>query len=96
MAKDAAGKKAQGKKAEPKAQASKAQGREPAAEGKTVFCVRNQIEKGAEEHLGCAYCFGKRREVIEKGERKEFCDFDPEKDPTSFGFPETSSRNLKG
>lgn len=63
---------------------------------KKVFCVRNQCEKGADEHLGCPYCFGKHREVVEEGERKEFCDFDPDKDPTSFGFPEGTSRNLKG
>ena len=80
------------KKVDPKqAEAEK----DPKAE-KKVFCVRNQMEKGAPEHLGCAYCFGKRREVIENGERKEFCDFDPDKDPTSFGFPENTSRNLKG
>jgi hypothetical protein len=63
---------------------------------KRVFCVRNKCEKDASEHLGCPYCFGKRREVVEDGERKDFCDFDPDKDPTSFGFPEGSTRNLKG
>lgn len=63
---------------------------------KRVFCVRNQVEKPAEEHLGCPYCFGKKKEVVEAGERKAFCDFDPEKDPTAFGFPEGTSRNLKG
>ena len=63
---------------------------------KTVFCVRNQTEKPAEEHLGCAYCFGRRVEVVEGGERREFCDYDPDKDPTAFGFPEGTSRNLKG
>ncbi|MGC4113738.1 MAG: hypothetical protein QM765_03570 [Myxococcales bacterium] len=83
MAKDAADKT----KADPKKQ-------EPT--GKKVFCVRNQVDKTAPEHLTCPYCFGKKSEQVENGERKEFCDFDPEKDPTSFGFPENSSRNLKG
>lgn len=64
--------------------------------GKKVFCVRNQVDKGAPEHLSCPYCFGRKCEVVERGERKEFCDFDPDKDPTSFGFPEGSTRNLKG
>ncbi len=64
--------------------------------GKKVFCVRNQVDKSAPEHLSCPYCFGRKSEVVENGERKEFCDFDPEKDPTSFGFPEGSTRNLKG
>ena len=94
MVKDAEDKKKEEGKAEPAAESEKKA--EAGKTGKTVFCVRNQCEKGAPEHLGCAYCFGKKREVIEKGERKEFCDFDPDKDPTSFGFPENSSRNLKG
>ncbi len=62
---------------------------------KRVFCIRNQCEKSPDEHLGCPYCFGKKK-AVESGERCEFCDFDPEKDPTSFGFPEGASRNLKG
>ena len=69
---------------------------EKAGSGKKVFCVRNQVEKTAPEHLSCPYCFGKKCELVENGERKEFCDFDPDKDPTSFGFPENSTRNLKG
>jgi len=63
---------------------------------KRVFCVRNKVEKTAAEHLRCQYCFGKASQTVEDGERKDFCDFDPEKDPTSFGFPEGSTRNLKG
>ena len=63
---------------------------------KTVFCVRNQVHKPVSEHLGCPYCFGKTRAVVDRGEHQQFCDFDPDKDPTSFGFPENSTRNLKG
>ena len=73
-----------------------AEEKDKATPRKRIFCVRNQCEKPADEHLGCPYCFGKRREVIESGERKDFCDFDPEKDPTTFGFPEGTTRNLKG
>lgn len=63
---------------------------------KKVFCVRNRLMKDAGEHLGCPYCFGKKRQTVEDGERKDFCDFDPDKDPVSFGFPEDTTRNLRG
>jgi hypothetical protein len=58
-----------------------------------VFCVRNHVSKSSEEHLQCPYCFGKKREVIDEGERREFCDFNPDDDPVTFGFPEGSTRN---
>lgn len=63
---------------------------------KPVFCLRNHTGKAAEEHMACPYCFGKKRELIENGERKEFCDYDPDQDPITFGFPEGSSRNAGG
>jgi hypothetical protein len=85
MAKDPAGEKK-----------SDSKEKEAAGSGKKVFCVRNQVDKSAPEHLSCPYCFGKKCEQVENGERKQFCDFDPDKDPTSFGFPEGSTRNLKG
>jgi len=58
-----------------------------------VFCIRNHTSKDADEHLACPYCFGRKREVIEQGERKDFCDFDPERDPAVFGFPTDTTRN---
>lgn len=58
-----------------------------------VFCLRNHTSKDAEEHMACPYCFGKKREVIEGGERRAFCDFDPDQDPVTFGFPTGTSRN---
>ena len=61
-----------------------------------VYCVRNRLMKDAAEHIGCPYCFGKKREVIEDGKHLEFCDYDPDKDPISFGFPEDTTRNLRG
>jgi hypothetical protein len=63
---------------------------------KRVFCLRNHVSKDAEEHIGCPYCFGKKREVIEDGERQEFCDFEADQDPLTFGFPDGSSRNAGG
>lgn len=62
------------------------------ASTKRVYCVRNHTTKKASEHLRCPYCFGRSREVVEAGEHERFCDFDPEKDPVSFGFPEGSTR----
>ena len=63
---------------------------------KKVYCLRNRLMKPTQEHMGCPYCFGKKHEVIENGERCDFCDFNPDKDPVSFGFPEDTSRNLRG
>lgn len=63
---------------------------------KPVYCVRNHTSKATEEHLSCPYCFGRKREVIEAGERKLFCDFDPDRDPIVFGFPDGSTRNANG
>ncbi len=63
---------------------------------KPVFCKRNHRSKEAREHMSCPYCFGKKRELIEHGERADFCDFDPENDPIAFGFPDDSSRNARG
>jgi hypothetical protein len=61
-----------------------------------VYCVRNQIMKDAGEHLQCPYCHGRVREVVEQGERGDFCDYDPATDPMSFGFPQDSTRNARG
>jgi len=68
----------------------------PEKKAKRVLCVRDQTEKSAEEHLGCPYCFGKSCEVVVRGRLADFCDFDPAKDPVSFGFPEKASRNSRG
>jgi len=65
-------------------------------EPRKVYCVRNACMKNPTEHMGCPYCFGRKRETIEDGERKEFCDFNPEKDPISFGFPEDTTRSSRG
>jgi hypothetical protein len=61
-----------------------------------VYCVRNRLMKEAGEHISCPYCFGKKKELVENGERSEFCDYNPDKDPISYGFPEDTNRNLRG
>ncbi len=61
-----------------------------------VFCVRNHVSKATDDHLGCPYCFGKKRELVEDGQREEFCDYSPDDDPLTFGFPEGSARNAGG
>jgi len=67
------------------------------AEGEPkVHCVRNGTDKPCDEHLACPYCFGKSRDVIEAGDRRRFCDYDPERDSVSFGFPAESSRHRRG
>jgi hypothetical protein len=63
---------------------------------KKVYCVRNRLMKNTEEHVGCPYCFGKKREAIENGERTDFCDYDPDKDPICFGFPNDTTRASRG
>lgn len=60
-----------------------------------VFCVRNHVSKSSEEHLQCPYCFGKKREVVDEGDRQDFCDYHADTDPVTFGFPEESSRNSR-
>lgn len=69
--------------------------REPSG-GQSVFCVRNKVLKPPEEHLTCPYCFGRRREAVAGGDHALFCDYDESKDPLAFGFPEASTRSLKG
>jgi hypothetical protein len=60
---------------------------------KRVYCIRNRVAKTPEEHAACPYCFGKSQELIGGGVRVTFCDFDPDKDDLTFGFPVDSSRN---
>ena len=43
----------------------------------------------------CPYCFGGDKEVA-TGDHEKFCDFEPGKDPVSFGFPKDSERLTRG
>lgn len=60
-----------------------------------IHCRRTGQEYDADEHMRCPYCFG-TESVVQDGKHTDFCDFDPEKDPTHFGFPGDSTRDLKG
>ncbi len=64
--------------------------------GHAVYCLRNKVLKPSAEHLACPYCFGRTRDAVEVGDHSLFCDFDETRDPLAFGFPESSTRNLKG
>ncbi|MCB9915548.1 MAG: hypothetical protein H6828_10425 [Planctomycetes bacterium] len=60
-----------------------------------VPCRRTGQEYDCREHERCPYCFGSRGDVA-RGKHEEFCDFDPERDPVSFGFPPHSDREQHG
>lgn len=60
---------------------------QPTAKG-PVHCRRLDRVLPVGEHAECPYCFGKSAQ-IQTGEHGNFCDFKPEEDPISFGFPET-------
>jgi hypothetical protein len=60
-----------------------------------VKCERTDTEYDVNEHLRCPYCFGKDVDVKSE-DRSRFCDFDPDRDPINFGFPENSTRLNRG
>ncbi len=62
---------------------------------RVLHCRRTGQDYEVAEHERCPYCFGEGAEV-ESGEYERFCDFEPGKDPVTFGFPGTSSRDLHG
>ncbi|MCB9881398.1 MAG: hypothetical protein H6834_06375 [Planctomycetes bacterium] len=60
-----------------------------------VYCRRLKEMKPLAEHTECMYCFGKLGQV-DGSHYDHFCDYDPDKDPIHFGFPQDSSRDLSG
>lgn len=56
-----------------------------------VACRRQSVERSVREHLACPYCFGSAADVRTR-DHARFCDFDPERDPIAFGFPEQLRR----
>jgi hypothetical protein len=52
-----------------------------------IHCRRLGRSLPVEEHVKCLYCFGQAGEIL-TGDHAKFCDFDPEKDPIHFGFPD--------
>jgi hypothetical protein len=62
---------------------------------KTLHCRRTNQDYDVEKHTQCPYCFGEEKDVA-TGDYEAFCDFQPGKDPVSFGFPENTARNRHG
>ena len=60
-----------------------------------VRCRRTGEKYSPDEHHRCPYCYGAIADVAE-GDHETFCDFDPEKDPVQFGFPENGTRHQTG
>lgn len=65
------------------------------AQNNPTSCPRIDGARTVEDHLACRYCFGTAAEVA-TGRRPAFCNYEPGVDPICFGFPETSSRLLRG
>ncbi len=71
------------------------QSSEGEADEKVVQCRRTGESYDPDEHRRCPYCYGSLREVSD-GDHGTFCDYDPEKDPISFGFPPDGTRHQTG
>jgi hypothetical protein len=56
-----------------------------------VPCHRVDRLKTPAQHHDCPYCFGSL-EQIRDGAHAAFCGYDPERDPTVFGFPPAFGR----
>jgi len=56
-----------------------------------VFGHRVGRQLSIAEHARCPYCDGDERH-IKTAKHGAFCDFDPDKDPVSFGFPTDDGR----
>ncbi len=61
----------------------------------SVPCPRLGRKRTTSEHADCPYCFGTQADVA-TGQRAKFCDFDPARDPVTFGFPDGLSRHRAG
>lgn len=59
---------------------------------KALLCPRCDRQLELAEHARCPYCFGDEVS-LRRGDRAEFCDFHPGKDPVHFGFPEEAERD---
>ena len=64
-------------------------------EEKGIYCRRLGKKFAPDEHATCDYCHGDKVE-IQTGEHGKFCNYDPDKDPVHFGFPEGGSRDSHG
>jgi len=62
---------------------------EPSADEACVSCRRLNRDLPICEHLRCPYCYGRSVDV-RASDHATFCDFDPARDPVSFGFPKSA------
>ncbi len=69
---------------------------QPSMRVKVLRCRRTGQMVDVSEHARCPYCFADEETIAKGGDYKDFCDFDPEKDPINFGFRLDSSRNENG
>lgn len=67
----------------------------PKAWLKRLLCRRTGEQVALQEHASCPYCFGRLAD-IEKGRHEAFCDYRPDEDAVSFGFPSGASRDVHG
>ena len=68
----------------------------PSMRVKTLRCRRTGQMFDVPTHAQCPYCYADDDTIATRGTYEDFCDFDPEKDPTNFGFRPDSSRNEHG
>lgn len=68
----------------------------PRIEVKTLRCRRTGQMYEVPTHAKCPYCFADDDTIARGGTYKDFCDFDPDKDPIHFGFRHDSTRNENG
>lgn len=72
---------------------SDARKQKPAPEP-TIHCLRVDAIFTVAQHKDCPYCFGKVADVA-TGRHRDFCDFQPGKDPIVFGFPDDKGRHTQ-
>lgn len=60
-----------------------------------TFCRRLGQPLSVTEHKSCSYCHG-RESDIRSHDHARFCDYDPDKDPLIFGFPDSHGRHQDG
>lgn len=64
-------------------------------EGPCVLCRRLHRMLPLAAHLRCPYCHGSAK-AVSAGRHREFCDFEPGRDPVQLGFPEGIARVERG
>ena len=68
---------------------------QPESDSGHVECRRTGQSYAPSKHERCPYCFGTAADVVPCA-YENFCDFQPGRDPISFGFPEDGRRFRTG